>query len=287
MGKEKRIRDDTGCNPEAGDRSWSRLMAGVTGACKMSEKHNETSSEMARAGMRQTWTGDQVIAPEGAPGQRDGYGGCGDGCVESEDMVEDGLSRNNAGGCAKARQSTGSSSGECGKARRVIQIRRKARTGQGTGAPEGTGRQSEFLRSSLEAVVIGFDRSGVYGCNNYVILEAEWEDNTYPELETIRPGTSSKEIVTGSPFPWAAHQWVQAIDLLTRYLHDLEEERFHDSESDSQDSQGDLTRSKHNGQVNEVKIKGRLPGSLLESAATATKGGNTAKSEGGDVEGQS
>jgi hypothetical protein len=26
------VRNDTGCDPEAGDRSWSRLMAGVTGA---------------------------------------------------------------------------------------------------------------------------------------------------------------------------------------------------------------------------------------------------------------
>ncbi|KAJ7015762.1 hypothetical protein C8F04DRAFT_890576, partial [Mycena alexandri] len=57
---------------------------------------------------------------------------------------------------------------------------------------------------------------------DYGILEDEWDGNDYPEVESIRPGTSGKELLVILPrafwFPRAA-QWTQALDLLTRYLH--------------------------------------------------------------------
>ncbi|KAJ6597751.1 hypothetical protein DFH09DRAFT_1304518 [Mycena vulgaris] len=60
---------------------------------------------------------------------------------------------------------------------------------------------------------------------DYGILEDEWEEEDYPEIEIIRPGTSGKEMVVILPrtewFPRAA-RWAQALDLLTRCLHELE-----------------------------------------------------------------
>ncbi|KAJ7705169.1 hypothetical protein B0H16DRAFT_1827476, partial [Mycena metata] len=57
---------------------------------------------------------------------------------------------------------------------------------------------------------------------DYGILEDEWDEDNYPEVESIRPGTSGKELLVILPradwFPRAA-QWAQALDLLTRYLH--------------------------------------------------------------------
>ena len=60
---------------------------------------------------------------------------------------------------------------------------------------------------------------------NYGVAEDEWEAEDYPETETIRTGTNGKELVVVLPrddwFPRAV-QWAQALDLLTRVLHELE-----------------------------------------------------------------
>ncbi|KAJ7194299.1 hypothetical protein GGX14DRAFT_378095, partial [Mycena pura] len=70
----------------------------------------------------------------------------------------------------------------------------------------------------------------------YGILEDEWEQEDYSEIEMIRPGTSGKELIIILPradwYPRAA-QWVQALDLMMRYLHDREEEEEEASDSDS------------------------------------------------------
>ncbi|KAJ7314935.1 hypothetical protein DFH08DRAFT_715987, partial [Mycena albidolilacea] len=61
---------------------------------------------------------------------------------------------------------------------------------------------------------------------DYGILEDEWEDNDYPEIESIKLGTSGKELlIVLLRHKWflRAVQWVQALDLLTRCLHELEE----------------------------------------------------------------
>jgi hypothetical protein len=53
------------------------------------------------------------------------------------------------------------------------------------------------------------------------ILEDEWEDDDYPEIESIKLGTSGKEWLIVLPrdewFPRAV-QWAQALDLLKRCL---------------------------------------------------------------------
>lgn len=60
---------------------------------------------------------------------------------------------------------------------------------------------------------------------DYGVTEEEWEDEHYPETETIRTGTNGKELVVELPrrywFPRAV-QWAQALDLLTRVLEELE-----------------------------------------------------------------
>ncbi|KAJ7926852.1 hypothetical protein B0H13DRAFT_1972006, partial [Mycena leptocephala] len=69
---------------------------------------------------------------------------------------------------------------------------------------------------------------------DYGVLEDEWEEEDYPELETIRPGTKGKELVVilGREEWFAkAVRWAQALDLMTRALHELEEDRS-DSGSD-------------------------------------------------------
>ncbi|KAJ7469655.1 hypothetical protein FB451DRAFT_1038561 [Mycena latifolia] len=70
---------------------------------------------------------------------------------------------------------------------------------------------------------------------DYGILEDEWEDDDYPEIEIIRPGRSGKELVVVLPredwFPRAA-RWTQALDLLTRFLDEMEEEADNSSEED-------------------------------------------------------
>ncbi|KAJ7757362.1 hypothetical protein DFH07DRAFT_742186, partial [Mycena maculata] len=71
---------------------------------------------------------------------------------------------------------------------------------------------------------------------DYGILEDEWEDDDYPEMEMIRPGTSGKEMVVILPrsdwFPRAA-RWAQALDLITRVLREIEDDE------DGSDSGGD------------------------------------------------
>ncbi|KAJ7485618.1 hypothetical protein FB451DRAFT_1023495 [Mycena latifolia] len=60
---------------------------------------------------------------------------------------------------------------------------------------------------------------------DYGVVEEEWDEENYPETETIRTGTNGKELVVVLPrddwFPRAV-QWAQALDLLTRVMHDLE-----------------------------------------------------------------
>lgn len=60
---------------------------------------------------------------------------------------------------------------------------------------------------------------------DYGILPEEWDEDSYGEIETIRTGTNGKELVVVLPreewFPRAV-QWVQALDLLNRFLDDLE-----------------------------------------------------------------
>ncbi|KAJ7127202.1 hypothetical protein C8R44DRAFT_874280 [Mycena epipterygia] len=58
----------------------------------------------------------------------------------------------------------------------------------------------------------------------YGVLE---EEEDYPEIETIRPGKKGKEIVMILPqADWflKAARWAQALDLMTRVLHELDDE---------------------------------------------------------------
>ncbi|KAJ7742003.1 hypothetical protein DFH07DRAFT_870069 [Mycena maculata] len=59
----------------------------------------------------------------------------------------------------------------------------------------------------------------------YGILPDEWEDEDYDEIETIRTGTNGKELVVVLPrVEWflRAAKWVQALDLLTRVLSEMD-----------------------------------------------------------------
>ncbi|KAJ7658200.1 hypothetical protein DFH06DRAFT_990482, partial [Mycena polygramma] len=95
----------------------------------------------------------------------------------------------------------------------------------------------ETFLDLLEEVLSGPDLP-----ENYGILEDEWEEDDYPEIESIKPGTSGKELLIVLPraewFPKAA-QWVRALDLLTRCLHELQEEaEGEDRDGVSDDSEG-------------------------------------------------
>jgi hypothetical protein len=74
------------------------------------------------------------------------------------------------------------------------------------------------------------------------ILEDEWEDDDYPEIESIKPGTSGKELLIVLPrdewFPRAV-QWVQALELLKRCLHELEEATGSDDGHSDESSEGE------------------------------------------------
>ncbi|KAJ6470290.1 hypothetical protein C8R47DRAFT_988786, partial [Mycena vitilis] len=62
---------------------------------------------------------------------------------------------------------------------------------------------------------------------DFGILPEEWEDDDYPEVEVIRPGTKGKELAVILPRDeWFAKavRWVQGLDLMTRVLHELEED---------------------------------------------------------------
>ncbi|KAJ7659357.1 hypothetical protein DFH06DRAFT_1406595 [Mycena polygramma] len=90
-------------------------------------------------------------------------------------------------------------------------------------SPFADAEQEDIFRELLEEVLSHPDDLPA----DYGILEDEWEDDAYPEIESIKPGTSGKELLIVLPraewFPKAA-QWVQALDLLTRCLHELQEE---------------------------------------------------------------
>jgi hypothetical protein len=91
--------------------------------------------------------------------------------------------------------------------------------------------QQHFL-SLLEAL---FAEPGVLP-EDYGVLEDEWEEEDYPEIEVFRPGTKGKVLTVILPrddwFPRAV-RWAQALDLMTRILHELGDE---DSESDIENS---------------------------------------------------
>ncbi|KAJ7340847.1 hypothetical protein DFH08DRAFT_963692 [Mycena albidolilacea] len=70
---------------------------------------------------------------------------------------------------------------------------------------------------------------------NYGIRDDEWEEEDYPEIEVIRPGTKGKELAIILPraewFPKAV-RWAQALDLLTRVLDELGDDSDSDRHSD-------------------------------------------------------
>ncbi|KAK7005481.1 hypothetical protein R3P38DRAFT_3604766 [Favolaschia claudopus] len=73
--------------------------------------------------------------------------------------------------------------------------------------------------------------------DDYGVVEAEWDDEGYPEIEVFRPGTKGKEMSVILPrtewFPRAV-QWSQALDLMTRILHELEVDEEERGESGSE-----------------------------------------------------
>jgi hypothetical protein len=75
---------------------------------------------------------------------------------------------------------------------------------------------------------------------NYGIHEDEWEEEDYPEIEVIRPGTKGKELAIILPraewFPKAV-RWAQALDLLTRVLDELGDNSDSDRDIISDDSE--------------------------------------------------
>ncbi|KAJ7032986.1 hypothetical protein C8F04DRAFT_1003267 [Mycena alexandri] len=73
----------------------------------------------------------------------------------------------------------------------------------------------------------------------YGIVDDEWEDEDYPEVEVIRPGTRGKELRVILPRgEWYARavRWTQALELMSRVLEELGEEDSHPSDLDSSDS---------------------------------------------------
>ncbi|KAJ7643032.1 hypothetical protein DFH06DRAFT_999206 [Mycena polygramma] len=85
----------------------------------------------------------------------------------------------------------------------------------------------------------------------YGVLETEWEDGTYPAMETINPGTRGKGIVVALPREvWLprAILFAQALDAMTRCLEfqeaefgaDFEGQGEDDSDSGSSSSQEDV-----------------------------------------------
>ncbi|KAJ7769152.1 hypothetical protein DFH07DRAFT_736053, partial [Mycena maculata] len=61
---------------------------------------------------------------------------------------------------------------------------------------------------------------------DYGVLEEEWEDEDYPETETIHTGTNGKELVVVLPRDdWLprAVQWAQALDLFNRVLDEIDD----------------------------------------------------------------
>ncbi|KAK7027069.1 hypothetical protein R3P38DRAFT_2527204 [Favolaschia claudopus] len=73
--------------------------------------------------------------------------------------------------------------------------------------------------------------------DDYGVTEVEWEGDGYPEIEVFRPGTKGKEMSVILPradwYPRAV-QWAQALDLMTRILHELEVEGEQQGDSDSE-----------------------------------------------------
>jgi hypothetical protein len=60
---------------------------------------------------------------------------------------------------------------------------------------------------------------------DYGVLECEWEDETYPVMETINPGTRGKQIIVELPKAiWLPHAvlFVQGLDVMTRLTTDMD-----------------------------------------------------------------
>ncbi|KAJ6511158.1 hypothetical protein C8R45DRAFT_814806 [Mycena sanguinolenta] len=77
---------------------------------------------------------------------------------------------------------------------------------------------------------------------DYGVCEEEWEDDCYPEVEVIRPGTKGKEMAIILPrahwYPRAV-QWAQALDLMSQVLHELADGSDSDSGSSNTGSDSD------------------------------------------------
>ncbi|KAK6988415.1 hypothetical protein R3P38DRAFT_2573347 [Favolaschia claudopus] len=72
---------------------------------------------------------------------------------------------------------------------------------------------------------------------DYGVTEEEWDDDGYPEIEVFRPGTKGKEMSVilprGEWYPRAV-QWTKALDLMTRILHEMEEDSDDAADSGSE-----------------------------------------------------
>ncbi|KAJ7117577.1 hypothetical protein C8R44DRAFT_536122, partial [Mycena epipterygia] len=86
--------------------------------------------------------------------------------------------------------------------------------------------RSPFEDNELEAHFLGLlqdliAQPGVLP-EDYGILEEEWEDEDYPEIEIICPGAKDKEMAVILPRTYwflRAARWAKALDLMTRVLH--------------------------------------------------------------------
>ncbi|KAJ7758913.1 hypothetical protein B0H14DRAFT_2404259, partial [Mycena olivaceomarginata] len=89
----------------------------------------------------------------------------------------------------------------------------------GSPFPEDAEMEQDFL-DLLEEVLAQADVLP----QNYGVLEEEWDEEEYPELEIIRTGTKGKELRIILPREeWydRAVRWAQALDLLNRVLEEL------------------------------------------------------------------
>jgi hypothetical protein len=88
-------------------------------------------------------------------------------------------------------------------------------------SPFQTNEQEDMFFSLIQAITAHDELPEDYG-----IQPDEWDGKHYPEVEVIRPSTRGKEIPVVLPketwFPQAV-RWVQALDLLSRILSQLED----------------------------------------------------------------
>jgi hypothetical protein len=86
--------------------------------------------------------------------------------------------------------------------------------------PFDNAEQEGVFMDLLENV---FEENGLPG--DYGVCEEEWDQEDYPEIEVIRPGTRGREISVVLPrdvwFPRAL-RWAQALDAMSEVLIHLE-----------------------------------------------------------------